>query len=311
MNPKEPRRPQLLLQLGDRPVDRIGLAVRGREDHPTLRKEVRDSADLQKPGALSHSDGNALHWRAPRQRLQHAAKNDLAAGALKLLQLIQGTVQFLRLDGLQQVIDRVHRERFQRILIVSGREYNERLSLDPRQQIESGEPGHLNIQEQYVGRCHSNRLDRRRGIHFGAYDFHPPGRLKQARQPFQRGQLVVNQIGSKHGGHRRGTQNETVGPLRISSLAPGPSIVTSRCCKLASPCPGRIACWVNPGPSSDTSTNTEPTRSNAATRISAPSNREPTACFTLFSTSVCSDSAGTCTGPSSGGTSMRKRRRSP
>src|SRR5262252_1118949 len=111
MNAKEPRRPQLLLQLGDRPVDRIGLTVRRGEGQPALSEEVRDSANLEKPGALAHSDGNALQRRAPRQRLQDAAKIDLAASALKLLELVQCAVQFLRLHRLQQVVDRVHLER--------------------------------------------------------------------------------------------------------------------------------------------------------------------------------------------------------
>src|SRR2546428_13662740 len=55
-----------------------------------------------------------------------------------------------RLDWLKQVVNRVHRERIQGVLVVSRREDHERIGIEPLQKLKAGQAWHLNIQKQDV-----------------------------------------------------------------------------------------------------------------------------------------------------------------
>ena len=63
-----------------------------------------------------------------------------------------GSAQPFRLDGLDKVIQRVHVKCLERIFIVGGGKYHQRGLIEPLQQLKAVVSGHLDIEENQVGR---------------------------------------------------------------------------------------------------------------------------------------------------------------
>src|SRR5208283_4722805 len=217
-----------------------------------------------------------------------------------------------RVDRLQQIIDVMHLEGFQGVLVVSRREDHRRLVWKPVQQFEAGHAGHLNIEEESVDRFAGKELQGHCGICSTPGDDH--GRLF-AQQPFQalhRERFVIHQVDSQGHGHRCGKDIRVVkySPLRTtSSRASPPNNSARRALRLSNPCPSGTESSKKPGPSSRTSRTARSASTAALTRISPPPGRCAIACLMLFSTRVSTESGGMRMFAISAGTSIEYRKR--
>jgi hypothetical protein len=95
--------------------------------------------------------------------------------------------QPLRVEGLQQIIERVNLEGPNRVLVESGDENNLKLEFDPVNKLEAGFAGHPNVEEDDVGPGSLYRLDR--GIN--AVGLTRQSNLSMLRQ--QRSEIVASQ----------------------------------------------------------------------------------------------------------------------
>ena len=82
------------------------------------------------------------------------------AAAEPLAHAGQRLAQTLRAERLQQVVDRVHLECAQRVLVVRGDEDHRHVAADQLQHLEPIQLRHLHVEEQQVGRELRHRLHR-------------------------------------------------------------------------------------------------------------------------------------------------------
>ena len=101
----------------------------------------------------------------------------------------------LLLDGLQDVIDRVHLEGLDRVLVVRGDENDRRRPLhagEARDDLEAVEPRHLDIEEHDVGPQLPDRFHGLVPLARFAGDLDAGDRAENALQVLARGRLVVD-----------------------------------------------------------------------------------------------------------------------
>ena len=94
-------------------------------------------------------------WRSPTSlTIFSSCSFNGAVGSNPPARALDRLLQALRLDRLQQVVDRVHLERLDRVLVERGHEDDVacQLPLDqPARHLEARQPGHLHVQEHHVG----------------------------------------------------------------------------------------------------------------------------------------------------------------
>ena len=88
--------------------------------------------------------------QGPEQALQVRRRGSDAAA--QPFHPAERALEVPRIDRLEQVVDRVHRERVERVLFVRGRENDDRLDRQARQHLEAIQPRHLDVEETDVGR---------------------------------------------------------------------------------------------------------------------------------------------------------------
>ena len=71
-------------------------------------------------------------------------------------------------------------------------------AVESLEQLESGQPGHLDVEEQHVHRVRLQELERRLRIVRAAGDVDAAGSVEHARQPLHRQRFVVHEIGAHH-----------------------------------------------------------------------------------------------------------------
>src|SRR5581483_1425844 len=323
-------RVEFLFEFGNGPVHDEVPFSRRRISQFVLREKMRDLREVEEPDPLAEPGGDArrpdsgLRTHRRGELLDDSAKVGLLRRAAHALNLVERAFQLRNLDGLQEVINRIHLEGAERIFIVSGREDDERLLAESGEQLEAVHLGHLNVEEERVNPFRRESVKRRFGIRLLPRNLDATGFAQQPRQALERQLLVVNQKNTQRCGrtHIRAPSDsaergiETVATVNLPSArmpkdALSAKSAASRDCRLSSPCPAGISSAVKPGPSSWTSSLTRPLSALARSRISPPSRRGATQYLMLFSTSVCSENGSTSTVPSSPGTSTLNLRRWP
>src|SRR5262249_19649567 len=114
------------------------------------------------------------------------------------LDLVERAREALRIDRLQQIVDRVGLERAQRVRVVRGREDNERRSRQLIEEIESGQAGHLDVEKEDVDAMLVQKGERLLGIGRGACNLHGSGRVQHPAQTLNGEPLVVYDICVDH-----------------------------------------------------------------------------------------------------------------
>ena len=102
----------------------------------------------------------------------------------------------LGVDRLEQVVERLDRERLDRVLLVRGHEHELRRSgptVHETSGVEPGEPGHLDVDEDHVVRNRSRELQRLGRARRLADDFDLRVGGEQVAQLRARGRLVVDE----------------------------------------------------------------------------------------------------------------------
>src|ERR1019366_959128 len=219
-------------------------------------------------------------------------------------ELCERALQLLGFDWLQQVIDGINLESPQRVLIVGSGENDEGLNCEPREQLESVQAGHLDVEEEDVHICRAiKKLQRLRGIGRASGDAHVPEIGQHPTEALDSERFVVNKIGAQRSGFHAshssaGNDMRTIvfsSSRATSSLPALPNNSSRRAIRLPRPCSGAMAPSEKPGPSSMTSRQMRPGSIAALTWIEAPSDRLAATCLTEFSTRVWSASGGTWT----------------
>ena len=101
-------------------------------------------------------------------------------------------------ERLQQVVERVHLERAERVLVVGGDEDDRRhlLGTDGLDDAEAVDTGHLHVEEHQVGHLVLNRRDGLRAVAALAHHFDVVLLLQQRQHALARDRLVVDDQGS-------------------------------------------------------------------------------------------------------------------
>ena len=131
---------------------------------------------------------------ASRRRPRSPARRR-SSGARACLSVCAETIAAERLE---QVIERVHFERAQRVLVVGGDEDDRRhpLGADRVDHAEAVDAGHLDVEEDEVRRLVLDGRDRLRAVAALADDFDVLFLLQQRQHALARDRLVVNDQGS-------------------------------------------------------------------------------------------------------------------
>jgi hypothetical protein len=85
-------------------------------------------------------------------------------------------------DGLEEVVDGVHAEGLERVLVVRGGEDDDGLGGQAGENLEAVEARHLNIEEADVGRVRREGCDGVFGARGGADDFDAVGAIEETAQ---------------------------------------------------------------------------------------------------------------------------------
>ena len=109
-------------------------------------------------------------------------------------------------DRLDEVVDGVDFEGAECVLVVGGGEDDEGLHGEAREQIESVDAGHLNVEEEHVdgrGGCVVEIGEGTGGIGGGGNDFQIVEAREEARQALDGERLIVDEIGAERSGFHR------------------------------------------------------------------------------------------------------------
>src|SRR6185437_5055749 len=218
----------------------------------------------------------------------------------------------LRLDRLEEIVDRVDVEGLDGVLVVRGDEDDGRqpIGRDGVEHLEAVEVGHLHVEEYKVGAVLEDRFDRFAASAALTNDRHARHVTEQRANAFPGKGFIVDDEGAHRlhvvpplrcaergsGGEvLRGIVSRTVNPPSpISSNPPRPPynrLSRSRVFARPIPLPGVVA-W-SPGPSSDTSSWSAVPLRRPDTATWPTSGRSAMPCRMAFSTIGCSTRLGT------------------
>ena len=145
----------------------------------------------------------------------------------------------LAAERLEQVVERVHLERPQRVLVVGGDEDDRRhaFGADGLNHAERVEPGHLHVEEHEVWRVVLNRRHGLRAVAALGDDLHILFLLQQRQHALARDRLIVNDQGSDL---VHATLSISVRSGPIDSVCPVPSELNGMTTVTSSPPPGGV-----------------------------------------------------------------------
>src|SRR5262245_10252730 len=292
----KPVRSQSLLQPGQRVADDVRFTPHMQNCMLAVRLNPVDLTRLEKRHLAPRADDESID----RPFVEEAEQVTLGGAS-------QSLVEPLRLDRLQQIVDRVHIERLHRVFIVRRHENDcgQPLRGDGLQHFEAIEVRHLNVEEYEIGPFVDDRIDR----------FAPSAALPDDRDTITRFEeradtlagerFVVDDEGARprHCGEvLNGIWILTVNPpfTSVSTCAGSPYRRATRSRVFASPMPLVGVPETRPGPSSDTSRTSEPAFRRARTVTWPMSGRSAMPCVIAFSTIGCSTRLGTSASRTSG-----------
>jgi len=163
-------------------IDDVPASAGDCERELVLCDEMRDAGDVDERRAVADTRGDALTFPGgcqPRRQLPRQRSNVRArpfAGALDPIERAREPIHF---DRLQEVVDGVGVERVERVRIVCRRENHERRPLQLLEQLESGQPRHLHVEEQHVDRARAQKRERLFRVHGAADDLDPARLVEQ------------------------------------------------------------------------------------------------------------------------------------
>src|SRR2546427_1776832 len=134
MNADEASRIELLLELAERVVDHVLASVRAGERQLVLREKVRDARHIEDCRAVADPRRDPLERtgdRSPRKerrpvpdKLRRELARELTDVGPRLpaqaLELVERAIEPLGLDRLQEVVDGIHYEGVDRVLVIRG-----------------------------------------------------------------------------------------------------------------------------------------------------------------------------------------------
>ena len=149
-----------LLELLERVVDQVLVAVRAREHQAVAREHHRNLIQLEQLDLAPMA-----HRQSPQRRhaLEHRRRGERlllglrAAGALAAAHLrgdaAHRFVEALAAHRLEQVIERGDLERLDGVAVVGGDEHDDRrvVAAEMARDLETGEVGHVDVEERDVG----------------------------------------------------------------------------------------------------------------------------------------------------------------
>src|SRR5262249_14743190 len=141
---------ELLLELDHRVINHVLATVHRSEGQFVLREKMRHTCDIHDCRSVADSRRDPLEasaWSQMGRELPCQRPQVTVWLAHNSLELADRTVQALLLDWFQQVVDRIHREGINRVVIVGGGEDHERIAIESFEQLESCETGHLDVQK--------------------------------------------------------------------------------------------------------------------------------------------------------------------
>jgi hypothetical protein len=167
-----------LLKLRDRDIHNMIPALRGSVGQLVFRVEMSDVLGFDKHHPFAQAGRDSLGKR-PRE-LQHGGaqmfriKQGLWSAA-KPLQFCQGFFEPLTLDGLEEIVNRIHLECVQREAVVRRREYHHGLSSELLENVESGHSRHLDVEEDRIDLVPREEQKRLSGVRSRTGYLHTPG----------------------------------------------------------------------------------------------------------------------------------------
>src|SRR5579885_1204652 len=199
LNTQEPGRVESRLQPAHRPADEVrrppgvyaNINVLGLYPVYLVNAEKEDAPRRFNDDALQIPSARLEVLQQGRQasvEVVTARLGDLGLGALKRL------LKPLLTERLQQVIQRVHLEGFERIFVVGGDEDDggHQLGADLGYHVEARHLRHLHVEKNQIRLMFGNRLDRLLPVGALADDGDVGITLKQHPHPVARQRLVVN-----------------------------------------------------------------------------------------------------------------------
>ena len=157
----------------------------------------------------------------PLERLaQSCARGIVAANR----EAIERGMQPLGHDRLQQVVDGVHLEGRDGMVLVRGREDDQGVRRQPFSDLEPAQPRHVDVEEDDVDRVGGELRESLRRVRSATDDCDAAARLQQASETLERERLVVDEERTQKRGHApglvRGSETVTsVPPSRRPTLS--------------------------------------------------------------------------------------------
>src|SRR6266480_2528398 len=340
----EPRGVELRFEMLHGFAQRVPGAARMDLDVVALRFDPVDVLDAEDGHATARLDRETLQVltvagdrRLPRDSVQQggepvAQRSDLALAHL-LLGVRHRPAESLVVEGLEQIEQRVDLERPEGVLVVGGDEdhHRELRRVEPTEQREAVHLGHLDVEEQQVGRRAPDGVECRAAVGAFSHDVNLGVVGEQRADGGARGRLVVHHEGPDPLGHvspchsacarRNGStiraSRPPSGALPTSSSQSAPYSRVSRARVFDNPIPGRAAVTPPslsplpiPGPSSRT-TSCSWSSTRRAPTIRYPAERCGAIPWRIaFSTSGWRIKCGTLASSTSGSALMATLRRS-
>src|SRR6516162_8884060 len=195
---------ELLLKFSNRVVHNVAFRTRDRVGQLLFRLKVTHAVELDQLNMRAHPRRDALGIFLCRRAIRIGQLFERAlqlvlnlcqrSQTAQALYLLERTIQFLRFNRLEQVVDRVGLESLERVLIISGSENNPRLRRQLCEQLEAVHLRHLDVKKQHVHRSTAQKSESRFRVGTLPYDLNPSCGLQQMRETFERKSLVINQI---------------------------------------------------------------------------------------------------------------------
>jgi hypothetical protein len=151
-------------------------------------------------GGVEKEDPSRLAHDEPRERrigtrgFPHMRGIRRAAAARDAHRAFDRRVEALLVERLEQVVERVHFERAQRVLVIGGSEDHERqlVVVERCEDVEAGARGELDVEEQQLGAETVDERHRFVAVGRDADDFHVVASAQQAHEARAGEALVLN-----------------------------------------------------------------------------------------------------------------------
>ena len=183
-------RRELRLELRERDNRKIAIGIRVDAGIIVLRLDIANLVDGDENLAAALLDGNALGRGSRGGSLLAASLN-----------LVEGSLETIRLDRLHQVVDSIDVKRLERILAVGGDEHHRRRVFELMERLgklHAVRLGHRDVQEQHVRAAIHQLLDGVTSARSLGDVLDPSGLLEEEAELGTSRGFVVNDHGTQH-----------------------------------------------------------------------------------------------------------------